>query len=77
MKKKELRSELQALSPDELRDRARALGEELMKLRFRKSSGQLEQGHRISEAKRNLARVETFLRMKRQPQKEAARSGEK
>ena len=61
MKRKEFIAEIEKLPVDELKERARGLAEELMKLRFRKSGGQLEQTHRLGELKRNLARVETLI----------------
>lgn len=57
MKRKEFLKELSGLSTEDLRARANSMAEELMKLRFRNASGQLTQGHRIGELKRNLARV--------------------
>ncbi|NLF25546.1 MAG: 50S ribosomal protein L29 [Deltaproteobacteria bacterium] len=61
MKHKEFLGELRKLSAVELKERARALAEEMMKLRFRKSGGQLEQTHRLRELKKNMARVQTVL----------------
>ena len=61
MKRKELMKELQGLSVSDLTGRARSMAEELMKLRFRKTSGQLEQSHHVGVLKRNLARVKTLL----------------
>ena len=61
MKRKEYLAELGKLSTGELKSRARDLAQELMKLRFRKGGGQLEQSHRLGESKRNLARVQTVL----------------
>ena len=61
MKRKEFLGELGKLSTVELRERARTLAEEIMKLRFRKSGGQLEQTHRLGELKRSMARVQTVL----------------
>jgi len=61
MKRKEFLAELSRLSLGELEERACAIAEELMKLRFRKGSGQLEQTHRLGELKRNLARVRTMM----------------
>ena len=57
MKTKDLKQELKKLDKAALNARARGIAEELMKLRFRNASGQLTQGHRIGELKRNLARV--------------------
>jgi len=61
MKTKDFRKEIQTLSQEELSTRAKALAEELMKLRFRAASGQLEQSHRLGQLRRNLARVRTEL----------------
>lgn len=61
MKSSEFLKEIKGLSQDELKQKARELAEELMRLRFRKSSGQLEQGHLLTQVKKNLARVQTVL----------------
>jgi len=61
MKTSEFMKDLKGCSPDELREKARQLSEELLKLRFRKASGQLEQGHRICQVRRGLARARTIL----------------
>lgn len=65
MKKKDYLIEIRALGVDELKARARDISEELMKLRFRKSVGQVEAPHLFSELKVKLARVETILAEKR------------
>lgn len=57
MKQKDFMKEIKKLSNDEIKERARTLGEELMKLKLRSASGQLEQNHRIRQTRRNLARV--------------------
>lgn len=61
MKRQDLLKDIRGQKPAELKTRAKSLGEELMKLRFRKSSGQLEQAFRIGQAKKELARVLTEL----------------
>lgn len=61
MKKKEFNKKVKSASKDELVTQAKSLAEELMKLRFRKASGQLEQAHQIPHIRRNLARVRTAL----------------
>ena len=61
MKRKEFIADIKKTSKEELVTKARGFAEELMKLRFRKASGQLQQTHRIKELRRNLARVETQL----------------
>jgi len=61
MKKSEFLKELRELPREDLLVRKRLLHEELMKLRFRKASGQLEQASRLREIRRNLARVNSLL----------------
>lgn len=65
MKAKELRE----LSDEELRQRERELREELFNLRFQHSLGQLGNTARISQVKREIARIKTILR-----EREIARS---
>lgn len=62
---KKFLDEVRGLPSGELRERARGLAEELMKLRFRKASGQLEQAFRIKQVKRDLARVLTVMNSSR------------
>lgn len=57
MKRKDFMKEMKKLSNDEVKERARTLAEELMKLRMRSATGQLEQNHRIRQTRRNLARM--------------------
>ncbi len=61
MKKKEFNKKAKSSSKAELVAQAKSLAEELMKLRFRKASGQLEQAHQIPHIRKNLARVRTAL----------------
>lgn len=61
MKRKEFLADIADVSADDLRKKAISLSEELMKLRFRKASGQLDQTHRIRETSRNFARVKTRI----------------
>ena len=60
MKQKDLLNELKKLDKAALSTRARGIAEELMKLRFRKKTGQLEQTHRLRDLRRELARVLTL-----------------
>lgn len=62
MKTKEFLKEIKGLSREDLKEKARSIAEELMKLRFRKVSGQVEQSHRLGQLRRNLARVQTQIR---------------
>lgn len=57
MKKREFVKEIKGLNAEELKAKALSLAQEIMKLRFKGASGQLEHSHRFREAKRNLARV--------------------
>lgn len=64
MKKTTYLKELRELGVVDLRAKAVGLAEELMKLRFRKASGQQQQTHRMQEARRGLAQVQTVLKEK-------------
>ena len=52
------------MSADELRTREKELQEQLFRLRFQKSLGQLENALKIRETRRDIARVKTILRQK-------------
>jgi large subunit ribosomal protein L29 len=58
MKAKELRE----MAEEELREKAKELGQELFNLRFQKGTGQLGNTAMILKTKRDLARVKTVLR---------------
>ena len=58
MKAKELRE----LAEEELREKAKELGQELFNLRFQKATGQLRNTAMIQMTKRDLARVKTVLK---------------
>ena len=53
--------ELRELSEDELRIKERDLIEQLFKLRFQHSLGQLENAMKIRNIKRDIARIKTVL----------------
>jgi large subunit ribosomal protein L29 len=57
-------SELRDLTREELLKRERDLKEEAFNLRFRHSTGQLENTARMELVKRDIARIETILRQK-------------
>ena len=65
MKRKELLKELKALSVEDLRKRSVSISEELMKLRFRKATNQLEEAHRLGILRRQRALVETLITQNR------------
>ncbi len=53
--------ELNDMSPDELRHKQEELIEQLFKLRFQKSLGQLESPMKVKNVRRDIARVKTLL----------------
>jgi large subunit ribosomal protein L29 len=55
------------MSADELRAKERELQEQLFRLRFQKSIGQLDNALKIRETRRDIARVKTVLRQKQGP----------
>ena len=59
-------AELRALDADELLGRAKSLTDQLFHLRLQKSMGQLEAPRKIRDMRRDLARVKTVLRQKRE-----------
>ena len=54
------------MSDDELRAKERELQEQLFRLRFQKSLGQLDNASKIRDTRRDIARVKTVLRQKQQ-----------
>ena len=55
------------MSSEELAAKERELSEQLFKLRFQKSIGQLDNALKIRETRRDIARVKTVLRQKQGP----------
>ena len=53
------------MSSEELTTKERELHEQLFKLRFQKSIGQLDNALKIRETRRDIARVKTTLRQRR------------
>jgi large subunit ribosomal protein L29 len=56
--------EIRALSDVELRARLRSVQEELFNLRFQMAIGQLQNYNRLTELKRDIARLKTEMRMR-------------
>jgi large subunit ribosomal protein L29 len=54
--------EVRAMTSDELRQELGHAYEELFNLRFQFSTGQLEDFNRLTEAKRDIARLKTIMR---------------
>lgn len=53
--------ELRELSADELRTREKELADQLFKLRFQHSLGQLENAMKLRTIRREIARIKTVL----------------
>ena len=56
---------IREMSADELQHKAKELREQLFRLRFQKSLGQLDNALKLKEARRDIARVLTILKEKR------------
>ena len=59
-------AELRDLGVDELGAKEREITDELFRMRIQKSMGQLENPDKIRTVRRDLARVKTVLRQKRE-----------
>ncbi len=59
-----LAAEVRDLSEDELITRLAEAKQELFNLRFQNVTGQLDNSARITHVRRNVARIETFLRQR-------------
>ena len=55
-------AKVRELSEAELDQKGKDLAEQLFKLRFQKSIGQLDNGLKIRETRRDIARVKTVLK---------------
>lgn len=64
MKRKDFLKEIRSESEADLKKKIVTLSEELMKLRFRKVTGQLQQSHRLKELRRQIATIKTQLSAK-------------
>jgi len=58
-------NELRNMTADELQKKDRDLVQELFNLRFQLHTGRLENSSRISDVKKDIARVKTILQGKR------------
>lgn len=55
-------ADIRSLSEAELREKLNAEQQELFGLRFKHATSQLEQTHKITEARGNIARIKTIMR---------------
>ena len=51
-------------TPDQLQDELLSLKKEQFNLRFQAATGQVEKTHRVSEVRKDIARIKTVLRAK-------------
>jgi large subunit ribosomal protein L29 len=64
MKAKQRQTDLKAMSPDQLQDELLSLKKEQFNLRFQRATGQLENTARVTEVRKDIARVRTLQRQK-------------
>ncbi len=64
MKASQRLSDLQAMSVDLLQDELLKLKKEQFNLRFQKATGQLENTARVTEVRKDIARIKTLQRSK-------------
>ena len=56
---------IREMSAEELTNKEKELQEQIFKLRFQKSIGQLDNALKIRETRRDIARIKTVLKQKR------------
>jgi len=66
------KTELKELSVAELEQKIRETQDELVHLRLRKQTGQVEHPHRLQELRKQIARLNTYLTQKQQAETAAA-----
>jgi large subunit ribosomal protein L29 len=64
--------EIRALAPAEIVTKLRETREQLVQLRLRKQTGQVEKTHELRGLRKDVARMETLLREKNKPASAAA-----
>ncbi len=63
--------EIRELAPGEITTKLRATRDELLQLRLRKHTGQVEKHHNIRALRKDIARLETILTEKKSKQNAA------
>ena len=58
-------ADLRGKTPDQLADELLKLKKEQFNLRFQAATGQMEKTHRVSEVRKDIARISTLLRANR------------
>ncbi len=64
MKSRQRVSDMQAMTADQLQDELVSLKKEQFNLRFQRATGQLENTSRVTEVRKDIARVKTIQRRK-------------
>ena len=57
--------DVRGLTPDQLAEQLVSLKKEQFNLRFQAATGQMEKTHRVSEVRKDIARISTLLRANR------------
>ena len=57
--------EIRELAPGEITTKLRETRDQLLQLRLRKNSGQVEKPHLLREYRKDIARLETILKQKK------------
>ena len=57
--------EIRDLSPSEITTKLRETRDQLLQLRLRKNTGQVEKPHLLREYRKDIARLETILKQKK------------
>jgi len=63
-------SQLRDMTDDELAQKTNALKKELFDLRHQSKMGRIDKPHRIREARKEIARIETVLSERKRPQRQ-------
>jgi len=64
--------EIRELSPEEIKTKVREIREQLLQLRLRKQTGQVEKTHELRTLRKDIARLETILNEKKAQAPKAA-----
>jgi large subunit ribosomal protein L29 len=59
--------EIRELAPTEITTKLRETRDQLLQLRLRKNTGQVEKPHLLREYRKDIARLETILKQKKSP----------
>ncbi len=64
MKSKDLLKDLDKMNADQLKEELTSAKKELFNLRFQNATNQLQNTARITQVRRNIARIQTMIRAK-------------